>query len=88
MASTYKAILRGDRLRWSGEAPEISPDQDLNVEVTVADSSPAGGEEERRGPRMAAALERIAAAGGPGIEDPVAWERQMREERSLPDREG
>lgn len=39
------------------------------------------------GPRMAEALGRIAAAGGPGIKDPASWERRMREERSLPGRD-
>lgn len=39
------------------------------------------------GLRMAEALGRLAAAGGPDIEDPAAWERRMREDRSLPGRD-
>jgi hypothetical protein len=31
-------------------------------------------------------LERIAQAGGLDIEDPVAWQREVRSERSLPNR--
>lgn len=88
MASTYKAILHGNRLRWRGEAPTVPADRSLDVLVTIDDVRPAGSEGEGRGLRMAAALIELAAAGGTGIEDPVAWERQMREERSLPDREG
>jgi hypothetical protein len=88
MASTYKAILHGNRLHWRGEAPAIPPDRSLDVTVTVDNFRPAGSEGEGCGPRMAAALTELAAAGGPGIKDPAAWERQMREERSLPDREG
>jgi hypothetical protein len=88
MASTYKATLHGDRLEWRDEAPDVPEDQDLDIIVEVVGSSRSSGEEDAgRGARAAAALERIAAAGGPGIEDPLAWEREMREERPLPGRE-
>jgi hypothetical protein len=88
MASTYKATLHGDRLEWRGGAPDVPPDRDVDVIVKVVGSfRPSGEDEAGRGARAAAALERIAAAGGPGIEDPLAWEREMREERPLPGRE-
>ena len=89
MASTYKATLHGDRLEWRDEAPDVPQDRVLDVVVRVVGTSrPSTKEEEAgRGARAAAALERIAAAGGPGIEDPLAWEREMREEQPLPGRE-
>jgi hypothetical protein len=85
MASTYKAILHGDHLKWNDEAP-VRRDHGVAVVVTVLDEAlPAAAA--GRGARMAAALERLAAAGGPGIADPVEWQREVRDERTLPERE-
>jgi antitoxin (DNA-binding transcriptional repressor) of toxin-antitoxin stability system len=39
------------------------------------------------GPAVAAAMRRLAQLGGiPGIPDPMAWQREIREERLLPGR--
>lgn len=39
---------------------------------------------ERRGERMAQCLEKIAQTGGiMGIADPVAWQRELRQDRQL-----
>lgn len=80
MLSTYKAILKGDRLEWREEKPETLADRELAVIVTILDepASPS------RGDRMANALERLAASGGPGIDDPLEWERESRQDRPLP----
>jgi hypothetical protein len=42
--------------------------------------------ERSRGAAMAAALQRIADAGGPEIRDPLQWERDLRTDRPLPGR--
>lgn len=87
MHPTYKAVLRGDRLEWSDEVPEqIRSQAKVAVFVTiVGDTSQV---EESRGRRMADALARLAARGGPvSIDDPSAWQREQREERPLPGRE-
>lgn len=85
MRAAYRAVLRGNRLEWRDEKPEdLSPDRAVEVSVTVLDtpSSPA------RGAAMAAALEGLAAAGGPrSFGDAAGWERDTREERVLPGRE-
>ena len=82
---TYRAILRGNRLEWSEDEPKgLSPDKEVPVIVTVLDESTSPD----RGARMADALERIAAAGGPTtFGDPLDWERQSRRERPLPGRD-
>lgn len=72
--STYKAILKGDQLEWREEKPETVADRDLVVIVTILDEPSSSGE----GARMASALERLAASGGPGIDDPLEWQRQSR----------
>ncbi len=85
MRAAYRAVLRGNRLEWRDEKPEdLSPDRAVEVSVTVLDApdSPA------RGAAMAAALEGLAAAGGPrSFGDAAGWERDTREERVLPGRE-
>jgi len=38
------------------------------------------------GAAMASALQKIADSGGPGIRDPLQWERDLRTDRPLPGR--
>jgi len=76
---TYKAILRGDRVEWCGQAPDQQSPMEVQITVTEPEPSPA-----KRGWQMAAALERLAAAGGiPEIADPVQWQRETRQGRPL-----
>lgn len=85
MRAAYRAVLRGNRLEWRDEEPkDLSPDRAVEVSVTVLDTS----DPPARGAAMAAALERLAAAGGPrSYGDAADWERETREERILPGRE-
>lgn len=53
--------------------PQELPDSDLSAKERHA--------------RGIAAMKRLAARGGLGIEDPVAWQREIREDRPLPGRE-
>lgn len=87
MRNTYKAVLRGDRLEWSGDAPDdIHPDQTVAVRVTVLDEDPATLAAD--GELMTAALEQLAASRSlSDLTDPVAWERETRRERPLPGRD-
>ncbi len=87
---TYRAILKGDRLEWRGEAPPgIARERPVAVDVTIlrderfsASCAPNAGE------RMAAALENLAASQAvASIEDPVAWQQDVRRDRLLPGRD-
>jgi hypothetical protein len=85
MLLTYKAILRGDRVEWIGEAPQTNGG--VPVHVTVLHE---GIDEDKsaRGRDMADALESLAAAGGiSAIPDPIAWQRETRQDRPLPGRD-
>jgi hypothetical protein len=84
MLPTYPAILRAGTLDWGDDPPPL-PRGAVPVHVTIlASPVPVAG-----GPAMAAALEALAAAGGPvGIDDPVKWQREARTERALPGRDG
>jgi hypothetical protein len=85
---TYKALLRGDRLEWLGEAPDPQTDAPLPVHVTVLEQErPVAGH--APGHAMAALLEKLAERRTfSAITDPVRWQRELREERGLPGRDG
>ena len=84
MVRLYKALLRGNSLEWIGEAPERSDDYPITVEVTVLEESyPA--EARSRGDEMAAILEKLSESEAVSeITDPVAWQRDLRQDRPLP----
>lgn len=88
MLNTYKAVLRGDTLEWSDDAPELAiSGQPVAVHVTILDDSVLRSQPDR-GQRMAAALERLATKKGlADISDPTAWQREIRQDRSLPERD-
>ncbi len=90
MLTTYRAILRGNYLHWRNNMRvPVPPDRAVEVYVTVLDEAvmPATNPESQ-GQRMAAALEQLAQIHAcAAIADPVAWERQLRQERDLPGRE-
>jgi hypothetical protein len=85
---TYRALLRGDRLEWLGEAPESRTDAPLSVQVIILEQEPLS-EEHTRGPAMAALLEKLAERNTfSPITDPVRWQRELRQDRVLPGRDG
>ena len=88
MLVTYKATLRGNRLEWNGEPPaHLLPEKAVAVHVTILDESVVSPIDVSRGQRMAAALEQLAAAHAVAeITDPAAWEREIRQDRVLPNR--
>jgi hypothetical protein len=89
MLRTYKAVLRGDRLEWCGDAPQVTaPEHPVMVHVTLLDEPETEEARSERGRRMAEALERLAARNAfAEIEDPVEWQRDIRKDRPLPGRE-
>jgi hypothetical protein len=61
MLPTYKAVLRGDRLEWSGDAPKHMGREDaVPVYVTLLDEPARHEAQSNRGQRMAEALEQLA----------------------------
>ena len=88
--TTYRAVLKGNRLEWPGEVPpEIDTDRAVPVDVTILrDERFSASRDAHAGERMAAALEKLAASQSvAGIEDPVAWQREVRRGRPLPGRD-
>jgi hypothetical protein len=89
MPNTYKAILRGNHLEWNEDAPDhLAPEDAVAVYVTILDEPVVPSTVTQQGQRMATALEQLAAVNAlADLTDPVAWERETRQDRPLPDRE-
>ena len=86
MKRAYKAILHGDRVEWLDGAPDA--DGPLPVEIMVETSS---GADVKDGDEIAPVSHFFQALADMGtfadIEDPVAWQREIRKDRPLPGRE-
>ena len=89
MLNTYKAILNGDKIEWSDEAPgEVVAGRPVFVHVTILDQASLQSQRQERGLQMAAALERLAGKNGlADITEPLAWQNEMRQDRDLPGRD-
>jgi hypothetical protein len=85
MLRTYEGVLEEGRVEWIGEE-EPAADRPLRVHVTVLEEEPT--KREQRGQRMADALSKLADVGAfSGVDDPSEWQREIRQDRSLPGRD-
>ncbi len=85
MLQTYKAILYGDHVEWLEQPPEKP--HPVQVHITFLEETASEAVLDR-GRVMAEALAALASRGTfTAISDPVAWQREMRSERTLPNRE-
>ncbi len=83
---TYRAILRGNRLEWTDSEPtDLNPEQPVQVTIVKAPDDP---DALKQGRTMANALERLATTNAfAEMKDPVAWQREIRKDRPLPNRD-
>jgi hypothetical protein len=90
MLHTYKAILRGNRIEWSDAPPaDLAPEHPVAVHVTILDEAHQAPESSQLRHQMAAILEQLAQIHAfTDLADPAAWERDIRSDRILPEREG
>jgi hypothetical protein len=87
MSRTYKAILRGDRVQWIGDAPLTNGGVPVQVTLLNERTSDQDDTDARRR-RVAEALDALAASNPfAEISDPLAWQREIRKDRPLPGRE-
>jgi hypothetical protein len=84
MLKTFKAWLKGSCLEWIGDKPELE-EQMLQVHVTFLDDKLVL-ESKTRGQKMAEILENLAATQVLSDVDPVLWQQETRQDRSLPGR--
>ena len=85
MKRVYKAILRGDRVQWlNGALDEEGP---LLVEITVTKELDPKEEAVLSKP-VSQLFQELADMGAfSEIDDPVAWQREIRKDRPLPGRD-
>jgi len=81
-------VLRDNQIEWTGDTPDNLPQhQAVRVHVTLLDAAAGADAGAAPGARMAAALEQLAAiSAARDLTDPAAWEREVRQDRPLPDR--
>lgn len=77
MLQTYRAILKGDQVVWTGRRPQALENERIPVEITVLEAEPGDALSARASIR-AAALGALVRAGGITDEDPVEWQRELR----------
>jgi len=90
MLQTFEAKLKGNQLEWVDEIPRHVYDypRSIYVYVTLREKVPVEDSETSRKQHIAEALDKLAAMDAvANITDPVAWQREIREDRPLPFRE-
>lgn len=86
MLSTYKAVLKNNKLEWLDEIPAPLNRMTVFVHVTVLQDLSVLKPSKLPGQPMIDILQKIAESDGPGIDDPMTWQREMRQDRPLPGR--
>lgn len=85
MLLTYKVILHNNQLEWRDTMPKnLSPQSSVEVYVTILENPSDDVDKTAVGEQMAQVLQSLAELPERSISDPVAWEREMREDRPLP----
>jgi hypothetical protein len=88
MPNTYKALLKGNHLEWLDDPPtNPNSDQPVRVAVSILEEHASLTHRATQGQKMADALEKLAALNAlPDITDAEAWQREVRQDRTLPGR--
>ncbi|MBI5712608.1 MAG: hypothetical protein HZC38_04185 [Chloroflexi bacterium] len=85
MLNTYRAILDGNQLKWI-DAPPPQTTKSMEVRVIMLKETTQAALRER-GRKMALALESLAKINPiSDINDPLQWQRDIRQDRPLPNR--
>jgi hypothetical protein len=84
MLKTFKAWLKGNHLEWIDDLPTLG-EQQIPVHVTLLENESVI-DKQARGRRMAEILEKLAESRALTDLDPVIWQQETRQDRSLPGR--
>jgi len=84
MLSTYRAILNGDKVVWLDKPPAELNGVEVHITLLKEVTLPSQSE---RSKSIAEILTRLAKVNPfRDIEDPVKWQREMRQDKDLPRR--
>ncbi len=84
MLKIFRAWLKGSCLEWIDDVPTLG-EQQIPVHVTLLENESVI-DKQARGQRMAEILEKLAVSQALTDVDPVIWQQQTRQDRSLPGR--
>lgn len=88
MFLTYKARLRGNQLEWQDSKPQqLEGREQVDVYVTILGETQVKERKINAGPEMASTLKQISLLTSRSIIDPSTWERELRKDRPLPNRQ-
>ena len=81
---TYEAIIEGDKVTWIGDRPAVAGRAHVRMKIELLSEG-----DQPNGTKLARiAREAVEQYGGiTSIPDPVAWQREIRQDRPLPGRE-
>ncbi|HEY9608269.1 hypothetical protein [Allocoleopsis sp.] len=86
MLRTFRAVLKGNLLEWQEQVNGwLQGDRTVQVLVTLLDEEPFA-VTQGRGRQMADVLEKLAQARAFSGVDPSRWQREIRQDRELPER--
>ncbi|XWK87885.1 MAG: hypothetical protein U7127_27490 [Phormidium sp.] len=85
MLRTFEAVLKGNCLEWSKDAPQES-DRPVKVYVTFLEEDSSLSADIRR-QKIGEIFQKLAATNVfANVSDPVEWQRELRQDRPLPHR--
>jgi len=86
MLRTFEAILKGNSLEWSNDAPNQS-ERPVKVYVTFFEEDSSLNTNIRR-QKIGEILQKLAATNAlASVSNPVEWQRELRQDRQLPNRD-
>ena len=86
MLKTFNAILKNNSIEWIDKTPEINLDGSFQVQVTFLEQISTT-TNKSNGQKMAAALRKISKKNIFVEIDPQKWQQEIRQDRSLPNRD-
>ena len=84
MLKTYNAILNQNKIQWLNESPKINLGNSIQVQITLLEETEIT---KSNGQKMAEALKKVSENNIFAKVDPLEWQREIRQDRSLPNRD-
>ena len=81
MLKTYNAILNQNRVQWLNETPKINLGNPIQVQITLLEETEII---KSNGQKMAEALKKVSENNIFAKIDPLQWQQEIRQDRSLP----
>ena len=84
MLKTYNAFLNQNRVQWLNETPKINLGNPIQVQITLLEETEII---KSNGQKMAEALKKVSENNIFAKIDPLQWQQETRQDRSLPNRD-